>query len=212
MLDKFSSPSTCLILQPSTPTSRYLVVRAGAGKPQLVLAGAFEHNDTESIVDRASEELASRSVSVNRAVLLMPRGEVEVNSVRLPPATEDELPELVANMAAQQVDDTSETNVNDFIVCQEVEDGSHDVLTFTMSQEKLDLWKQRFKKIGVKLSSVTFGGIGAVSLLNQVSNHPARTSIVVTTTDQDTDLAIVEEGKPVVFRTCLLYTSDAADE
>ena len=201
MLDKFSSPSTCLILQPSTPTSRYLVVRGGADKPQLVLAGAFEHTDTESIVDRTREELARHSVSVNRAVLLMPRGELEVNSVRLPPATEEEMPELVANMAAQQAEDATSVNVSDFIVCQEIEDGSHDVLTFTMPQEKLDQWKQRFKKSGMKLSSVTFGGIGAVSLLNQVSNHPARTSIVVTTTDQDTDLAIVEAGKPIVFRT-----------
>lgn len=208
MLDKLTSPSTCLFVQATQPICRYVVVRKTAGQPELVNAGSFEHDERDTLVEHVRKQLTESNVVVSRAVLLFPRGDLEMNSLRLPPANKDELPELVSNMVAQLVDDAAMSNVHDFVVGQELEDGSHDVLTFTVSALRLDEWKQQFKRQNIKLSAVTFGGIGAVSLLNQVSNHPARTSVAVTTTDQDTDLAIVENGKPILFRTIPRATGD----
>lgn len=211
MFDKLSSPTTCLFLQATRPVCRYVVVRESANRPVLITAGSFEHDAPESLVEHCREELGKKKITVTRAVLLLPRGDVEVNSLELPPATEDELPELVANVLAQQIDDGGEPIVHDFVgssnatqsqtdTATEPSD-THDVLTFTVAESSLNVWKQRFKEQNLKLQSITFGGIGAVHLLEQISTKPARTSIVVTTTDQDTDLAVVEDGRPMLFRT-----------
>jgi len=178
------------------------VVRESANRPHLIAAGSIEHDDAPaSLVQSIREELRQSSVSVSRAVLLLPRGDLDVHSLSLPPATEAELPEMVGNMLAQKADDSAEC-VHDFVLSQHVGDAeSRDVLTFTIGSESIDTWVARFKEHSLRLEAITFGGIGAVSLLNQVAQHPARTSVVVTTTDQDTDLAVVEEGKPILFRT-----------
>ncbi len=224
MLDKFSKTPNCLVMQGSQPVSRYIVVREDTDRPLLVAAGRFEHDNLETLVEHARQELSTQGLKVSRAILLLPRGDVDVNSLQLPPATEDELPELVSNLLAQQADDSTELFANDFLVTGASQAGnvdtsstesgshesdgsatsdasSHEVVTFSVPQATVDEWSQRFKEQGFRLQSVTFGGLGAVHLLGQVSTNPARTSIVVTTTDQDTDLAVVENGLPILFRT-----------
>ena len=116
MIGKLSKTSTCLFLQAAQPVSRYVVVReAPNSRPVLTQAGRFEHNHIDTLVDHARKQLSDQGVSVTRAVLLLPRGEVEVNSLELPPATEDELPELVGNMLAQ-ADETGELITSDFLI------------------------------------------------------------------------------------------------
>ena len=200
MLNQFSRTPTCLFVQATRPTCRYVIVREATTQPICVAAGAFDHGDPETLAERVRDELSSKGLSAARAVLLLPRGDVEVNSLRLPPASDDELPEMVANMLAQQSDD--EPTVHDFIVSDEsAEDGSLDVLTFSVARHVLDTWLARFRDQNIRLQAVTFGGIGAVRLLGEVSTNPARTSVVVTTTDQDTDLVVIESARPVLFRT-----------
>ena len=204
-------------MQAAVPVSRYIVVSESQSRPVLVSAGRFEHTDLETLVEHARQELSSQGINVSRAVLLLPRGNVEVNSLQLPPSSEAELPELVANMLAQKADDASELVASDFLITDESEEETvpdsltepeqadlqklHDVLTFSVPQSTVDDWSRRFKEQNLKLVGITFGGMGAVDLLSQVSTKPARTSLVVTTTDQDTDLAVVENGLPVLFRT-----------
>ena len=190
--------STCVFVQATLPTCRYVVVQQAAGAPVLVSAGSFELDDVSLLAENLRNELAA-TPAVSRAVLLLPRGDIELNSLRLPPATDEEIPELVENLLAQHFDDSD--HIHDYVVSKHLSEDSRDVLTFSITSGALDVWLQRFKEHGFKLEVITFGGIGAVHLLNQVAQHPAKTSVVVTTTDQDTDLAVVEEEKPVLFRT-----------
>ena len=170
MLSKFSRPSTCLFVQATIPTCRYVIVRESTVQPICVAAGSFEHDDSETLATRVREELANRGLSASHAVLLLPRGDVEVNSLRLPPASEDELPEMVSNMLAQRADD--EPTVHDFIVSAEADDGSLDLLTFTVDRQVLDTWIGRFREHGIRLQAITFGGIGAVRLLGEAQPNP----------------------------------------
>lgn len=200
MFDPLKRPSNCLFVQATSPVCRFVVVQASHERPKLILAGSFEHDGSDSLLPAIKNRADEAGIRVSRAVLLLPRGELDVNSLRLPPANEDEIPELVGNLLAQQVDDATAC-VHDFVVCHTDNDDSSDVLTFTLGEETIEKWKNRFKAKSIKLEAITFGGIGAVALLNQVANHPAKTSVVVTATDQDTDLAVVENGKPKLFRT-----------
>ena len=199
MLKKLNRSSTCLFVQATLPTCRYVVAREGANLPVLEAAGSFEIEDTADLVEKVRDQL-SDGPSVSRAVLLLPRGEVDVSTLRLPPASDAELPELVANLLAQQAEEHNSA-VHDFVVSKLFDDGSRDVLTFSVAETTLNTWKQRFREINVRLEGITFGGLGAVSLLNQLAKDPAKTTVVVTTTDQDTDLAVVEKQRPVLFRT-----------
>ena len=199
MLKKLNRSSACLFVQATLPTCRYVVAREGTKLPILLSAGSFEIGSIDDLAERVREEL-SDGPNVSRAVLLLPRGEVDVSSLRLPPASEEELPELVSNLLTQQAEEHV-NSIHDFVVSKLLDDDSRDVLAFSVSEETLNAWKQRFRDIRIRLEGVIFGGLGAVSLLNQVAKHPAKTSVVVTTTDQDTDLAVVEMRQPVLFRT-----------
>lgn len=201
------SSSNCLFVQATSPVCRYVVLSKDSDNPAYIASGAFEHAEGEDFVAEIRKRLAGDRISVSQAVLLLPRGDVEVNSFRLPPSTEEEIPNLVANMVAQQVDDAGGQFATDFVIGHHDVDGSMDVLSFTVDGPVMDSWEARFRAEGLKLVAVTFGGMGAVHLLGQVSTKPARTSIVVTTTDQDTDLAVVENAQPILFRTIPRATS-----
>lgn len=205
MLKSLPRNSLCVFVQATLPTCRYVVIRESAGAPVLITAGSVDIEGYDELARAVQTQLAG-GPNVSRAVLLLPRGEIEVHSLRLPPATEEEVPELVVNLIQQQVEENF-AGVHDFVVSQQHDDDGRDVLTFTVSEERLQIWQQGFKQHGFKLEAICFGGLGAVSLLNQIAQRPAKTSIVVTTTDQDTDLAVVEDERPTMFRTIPRATS-----
>lgn len=199
MLHQFKRSPYCLFVQATRPTCRFVLVRERADSPELILADSLLTDDSDSLAAQIQPQLP-KGLSISRVVLLLPRDTVEMNSLRLPPATEEEIPELVLNLLTQQLEDGPGC-VHDFIVSREASDGTRDILTFTMPDEQITTWKTQFRAQGFNLEAITFGGIGAVSLLNQVTQRPPQTAVVVTTTDQDTDLAVVESEKPVLFRT-----------
>lgn len=201
MLGRLATPPTCVFVQLAQPTSRYIVVRESAERPTLLAAGAFECEEPSRMVENLRSDLSQKGISPSRAVLLLSRSDLEMATLRVPPATDEELPGLVANLAQQQLADVAGDYATDFVVCPAASDDSSAVLSFTAPAQKVQDWQQQFRACNMKLIAATFGGMGAVNLLNQVSNHPARTSVVVTTTDQDTDLAVVEAGQPILFRT-----------
>ena len=191
--------NSCLFVQATLPTCRYALVQESAHDPQLVCVGSFELEDLSELAEKARHEVRSYG-AVTRAVLLLPRGEVEVNALSLPPADEAELPGLVGNLVAQTSEELADA-VHDFVISKVMDDASRDVLAFTVRAEVLNEWTLQFKAHGFALETITFGGLGAVCLLNEVTQNPAKMSVVVTTTDQDTDLAVVENNRPQLFRT-----------
>ena len=208
MLDQLKSPATCLFVQWTRPNYRYLLVKRGPSRPRLLMAGSFEHTDDATVLERMQQEIVSRGGKLQQAVVLLSRGDLEVATLRLPPATADEIPELVQNMVAQTAEDSTHPPVTDFVVVNHGEDGSHEALAFTCSTAAIDELSDRFKARKTRLIGITFGGFGAVQLLKQVSTHPAHTAVVVTTTDHDTDLSVVIAGQPVLFRTIPRPTTD----
>ena len=201
MLNYLTKPTACLLVQATLPVCRYLIVKRSETLPELLAAGAFEPDPDQPFVSQLQTEIDQHGIPVRRVVLLLPRNEIEVDTLRLPPANDDELPELVANLTIQKSEDDGQGLLNDFLVRRQESDESCDVLTFSASRSSIQDWQQQFKSANWKLIAITFGGLGAVRLLQQVTTKPALTSLVVTTTDQDTDLAVIERGRPVLFRT-----------
>lgn len=201
MLQKLAKPVTCLLVQTTYPVCRYLVVRRSSPRPTLLATGAFEPNSETPLVEQLQQHVADQRIRGSQVVLLVPRSDLEMDTLRLPPADDEELPELVQNLVAQKAEDDGATIHSDFLVRHEEANESKEVLTFSMSHPAIQEWQQQFKAVKLRLASVTFGGLGAVRLLSQVTTKPAITSLVVTTTDQDTDLVVVERGRPIAFRT-----------
>ena len=111
------------------------------------------------------------------------------------------MPELVAHQVPAPANDDGQGLICDFLLRSDLEEDGCEVLAFTTTQSQLAKWKAEFKAAKCRLIGVTFGGLGAVRLLQQVTQAPALTSLVVTTTDQDSDLAVVQQGRPTLFRT-----------
>jgi hypothetical protein len=139
-------------------------------------------------------------------ILLLPRAELDLCPLKLPPSTPEEMPELVENMITQALDDVASPLVTDFVTLRD----PGEVLAFALRRDRLNELIQQFAAAKLKLAHATFGGLGAIQLLDQAAKRPTQTSVIVTTTDHDTDLAVIEDGVPTLFRTIPRAAGDEA--
>ena len=167
--------------------------------PRIKAVGYWEVDESQPLVEQLQEQLATQDIRCRQAVLLLPRADLEVSSHQLPPATNDELPELVDSAVAAEFDDTGGTQVSDFLVTHHDATGS-EVLTFSLCDQRKSDFKHRFKAMGLNLVAITFSGLGAVKLLQRVVQRPASTAVTVAIGDADIDLAVTENGRPLLFR------------
>ena len=194
------SKKTCLFVQWTRPICRYLLVSRSQSVPRVVDVGSFQTDDQQPLVEQLHAHAASRNLRFRQAVVLLPRAELDVTSLNLPPATAAELPELVKHAVIQETDDAGLSYVSDFIVTRQADDAS-ETLAFSCDEKSLDALTAGFKSAGTNLCAVTFGGFGAGHLLKQISRRPAPTAVVITTSDHDIDLAVQANGRPLGFRT-----------
>jgi Tfp pilus assembly PilM family ATPase len=190
---------TCLFVQWTRPLCRYLLVERCSQAPRIQAVGSFEADEDQPLVDQLQEELAAQEIRCRQAVLLLPRAELEVSSHQLPPAAKDELPELVGSAVASEFDDAAGTHVTDFLVTQQDETGC-EAIAFSLSDQRISDFKSSFKTAGLKLLGITFTGLGGVELLQQVKQHLSSPAVVIAVSDGDIDLAVVEDHRPILFR------------
>ncbi len=199
MLNRLNPPKTCMFVQCTQPIHRYLLVERASPVPRILAAGSLDAEDSRPLAEQLQEQLATHKVRCRQAVLLLPRGELEVTSHQLPPATKSELPELVYNATAAEFDDTAGEQINDFLVTHQDDTGC-ETLVFSMPDQRIKDYVASFKTAGMKLLGITFSGLGSVELLKRVIQRPAATAVSVAIGDADVDLAVTENGRAVMFR------------
>lgn len=194
-----AQPSLCLFIQASRTDCRYVVVERSQAAPKLLGGGSFELQE-QPLTAQVRDHAAAQNLRVRHAVLLLPRSELEMVSLHLPPASESELPELVQGALLQEQDDAATRPVSDFLITHH--DGeSTEVTVFSVDESSVDRWKAEFKAAGLNLIGVTFSGAGAAEMLPAILSDMDQTNVVITMSDQDLDLVVSTGARPVLFRT-----------
>ncbi len=103
----------------SNTTLDFVVAEQKSGEVRVTTAGSIrwdaEEDENRSPGEVLSTELRRLGLSRPDLVVALGRGSVDVIPLQLPPASDDELPTLVANQAMRDAGEIAETGVVDYV-------------------------------------------------------------------------------------------------
>ena len=203
-----------LLVDLSEQSPRYLVVTRGQDRLNVLASGRMERDEESDVATQLRKELSEASVVCKRAAVLLTRPTIETVSGSLPPASEDELPDLVASLVTQETDDAGETVV-DFLTIPAQPSGSPessiDVLAVTCHRSMIDSTQAQFKDAGFKLEAVTYSAVGSIQLLREIAHPTLPVVIAITSSETRTELVVLRDDSPLFFRT-IQRGSDSSPE
>ena len=206
MWNRFKSAKTVLFVQWTAPTCRYVVVNTGAASPTIVSANSLEIAPDACPAETIQQHLATENIRCRHAVVLLPRSDMDVSELSLPPATDAEITQLVSNAISLELEDSSTERTTDFLVTAR-SDQHTNVLAFSLETSVIEELTKRFASLQMNLLAITFGGLGASQLLTQLVPVQSATSLVISISDYDIDFSVLNQERPVLFRS--LPTADS---
>lgn len=146
-----------------------------------------------------------------QVLVALPRSAVELLYLTLPPAKDEELPELVANLAAQDSPAISEHTLLDFVPSPATPDSPRRVLAAGLADAEHQRIRARLAAAGLSPQRIVLRPLGGVSLFRQLIAVAERTCLVVNRVGQDVEWNVVTPGRLVFTRTVRL-PEQASDE
>jgi Tfp pilus assembly PilM family ATPase len=139
-----------------------------------------------------------------RLLIGVPRSSVELLYMNLPPATDAELPEMVANQAMQESATITEDTILDFVVSEGPADQPRRVTVAALPQSELQLVRNRCAAAGLKAQRVVFRPLASTSLFRRLVSGARRACLIVGRVGREVDLNIVSQGRLMFTRTIQL--------
>lgn len=167
---------------------------------KVLLKGKLVRDQEVTVAQQLRNRLDEESTSCTRAALLLSRPAVEFFAGSMPPAEEHEMPALVENFVAQEIDD-SEDRVIDYVITGGDRETTTDVLAMTCERRIVETAAKEFKEAGFKLQAATYNGFGGVQLIHQVAHQKLPITVAITSADSSTEIAVLQQRQPVLFRT-----------
>jgi len=192
--------SAILLVDQGEPTPRYLVATYDQKQLKVLLKGKLVRDPDISVAQQLRHRLDEESIRCTQAAVLLSRPAVEFFSGSMPPAEDHEMPALVENFVAQEADD-GDDRVIDFIITGGDNEITTDVLAMSCDRRVIDTSVKEFKEAGFKLRTATYNGFGGVQLIHQVAHQKLPITIVITSVDSSTEIAVLQKRRPVLFRT-----------
>jgi Tfp pilus assembly PilM family ATPase len=144
--------------------------------------------------------LSERKLGRPAAVAVLDRTLVETCLLELPPASDAELPEMVANQALRQSHAINEDSTLDFLPFPMVEGESRRALAAAISAETLGSLKASLKEAGLRSERLLVRSFGTTRF---VMKHVAvdETALIICPAGECVDMTLVSGGHPVLMRT-----------
>lgn len=194
--------------------ARRLVIRAiGRVRPDE-LGKSSDEPAAESIeptFEALLAELKQRLRAKNsRAVIVLPRGDIEEFEATLPPASEDELSGLVVNEAHKHLANADEARM-DFLEVERGSDETRRLSIMALPQPSFSRLNTAVKHQGWALASLQVRHVAAAGLLRKlVDLEKQPRSILVNINRQDVELLIFELDRLILVRTISLSADNDA--
>lgn len=179
-----------------TPPAEDAETPATSGEPKF-----------EQLLNELKQRLRAKN---SRAIMVLPRGEVEEFDATLPPASDEELSGLVLNEAHKHLANADDARI-DFI---EVERGSDETRRLSIMALPLPAFQKlnaAVKQQGWTLASLQVRHVAAAGLLRKlVDLQQNPRSILVNINRQDVELLIFELDRVILVRTISLTPDNDA--
>ena len=172
----------------------------------LPLPAAGEHPQQADQAFAAEIKVAGDSWKAGRARVLvaLPRSGVELLYLTLPPASDEELPELVANQAVQESPTISEQTLLDFLPAAGGPEAPRSVLVAALADEEQQRIRGRLAAAGLTPQRIVLRPLGGASLFRRLISASEQTCLVINRVGQDLELNVVAPDRLGFTRTVRL--------
>ncbi len=154
-----------------------------------------------SVGEQISAALAAHRLGRIDALVAVSRSDVELRHLSLPPAPDDELPEMVRFQAVREFNALEDDWPLDFLPIDEDPEQPRNVLAATVDPKLVDKIRRTCEAAGVKPTRLILRPCAAASLLRR--RHPAgrkEVCLLVDLLEDEADLTVMVEQKVVFVR------------
>ena len=186
----------------ATTDGRQLTVRRAAA---ISLAPTTESPDPLArLGDVLGDALGHQKRRRLSTVVVIGRGSVELVHLALPPARDEELPELVANQVLREVPTLGDQTVIDFFSIDASPHEPRRVTAAALAVQPFEQIQTQCAGAGLKATRIVLRPYAAASLLASTRSDSDRSQLVVNRVADEVDLSVLVEGRTVFSRTVRL--------
>jgi hypothetical protein len=153
---------------------------------------------------RLADELTSRRIPRGEAIVAVSRTVIELKPMTLPPAPDEELPDMVRLQSQREFTTLHEGSPIDYIPLSGSATEPRNVLAAAISPELIKQVRQVCDGAGLKLVRLTLRPCGAAALLNRAHPKAERVRLLVDLMWDDADLTVLVGDQVTYLRTVRL--------
>jgi Tfp pilus assembly PilM family ATPase len=188
-----------------------LVLATGRGE-QVVIEQAFavelrprSDEGEKSAVDiggRLASALGARGIGKVETLVAIGRTNIELRQLSLPPAPDDELPDLVRFQAMREFNELADDWLLDYVPLSDSPDEPRTVLAAAVGPELVSQIDQTCEKAGLKPKRLVLRACAAAELLARAqSARQSELRLLVDLLSDEADLTVINEGRVIFMRT-----------
>jgi Tfp pilus assembly PilM family ATPase len=160
---------------------------------------------------RLAEVMGEGAVGKATTIVGVGRDNVQIKLLSLPPAPDNELPDLVRFQAEREFTALGSEAALDYIPLSGSDTMQHTVLAVALSPAGINEAREVSQAAGLEPDRVTVRALAAVSFVSRAGAIDAGgVSLVVNPLGDEADLSVVDRGKVVLMRTVRLPDSEQA--
>ena len=175
------------------------------------ISRSTDEDDSAPVADLLRERLAHLKVKREKVLVGLARSQVEMLDLTLPPAKDEELPELVRNQTMQQYTDVTDDSVIDFISLDTDPTQPRRVAAAVAPAELLKQIQQQCAYAGQSPACITLRPLSAASLCCRIVGPMTHKCLLVSRLDNEADFSIISQGKVIFSRTIRLASEPSED-
>ena len=165
------------------------------------LVPADDGQDEVDVGARIAAALAARRLGRIDAIVAVGRSDIELRPLSLPPAPDDEVPDLVRFQAAREFNELDDDWPLDFLPLRDDPEQGREVLAATIKPELVGKVLAICERAAIKPSRLVLRPCSAASLLCRRMPSPAeQVRLLVDISAGEADLTVIVEGKVFFLR------------
>ena len=185
--------------------------RAVGNREQIQNLFSIELNgDRESAAKELETELAKHGLSRSEVIIVVSRANVEMRELTIPPAPDEEVPDMVRFMARNEFASLNENWALDYLPMTGDSTTQRTVLATGISAELQNQFKAIVEPAGLKIKHIVLRPFALIDLIRSKLAH-GQCKLLVDPNGDQTDMTIVDGDALITTRTVRMPTSDDAN-
>jgi hypothetical protein len=185
---------------------RIVVANCNGSRVQVSDAKVISIGESESVSEKLRAYITGENLQKTDSLIVIGRGKAELRELQLPPASDDELPDMVRFQAIRSFASASERAIVDFLVTNRTAENTT-LIAAAVAPIDLDRVKELCATSQLLPKRIALRPLSAASLyLRQCK--PPQICVLIDLLADDAEIVIARDGKVIFVRTVRLPSED----